>query len=153
MRIVVDEHIATAVVVALVRSGHDVVSFTDVARLSLPDNQQLEWALQAQRFFVTHDSDYAAFALEGRHHAGIAYCHPEKSAVVRGASSTLSGTRWKALLKNRCSTRSSTFRTLAPGSRRSVRSDIVPRWMSYRSCPIGLPSAGRGLEAPTFRCS
>jgi predicted nuclease of predicted toxin-antitoxin system len=56
VRLVLDEHLASAIAVELRRRGHDVLAVTEDADLQgLADEELLAWAATADRVVVTYD--------------------------------------------------------------------------------------------------
>ena len=76
-----DEHVSQAVVKGLQRRGVDILTVRAAGRSGLPDDEQLDFALQQGRVTVTMDSDYAILSAQGAQHAGIAYTHLESRSI------------------------------------------------------------------------
>jgi predicted nuclease of predicted toxin-antitoxin system len=74
VRFHLDEHIASAIAIALRQRGIEVTTSAEANLLGATDEEQLEFARQAQRVMVTHDDDYLSLHALGVPHAGIAYC-------------------------------------------------------------------------------
>ncbi|MFL6214905.1 MAG: DUF5615 family PIN-like protein [Blastocatellia bacterium] len=74
VRFHLDEHIASAIALALRLRGIEVTTAVEVGLLAASDENHLEYARQARRVIVTHDSDFLHLHASGKPHAGIAYC-------------------------------------------------------------------------------
>jgi len=81
IRFHLDENIHGGVARGLARRGIDVTTTQQGQLLGAADQTQLEFAANAGRVLVTHDSDHLSLSAAGTHHAGIAFRHPEKCSV------------------------------------------------------------------------
>lgn len=75
VRFHLDEHISLALAEGLRRRGVDVTCAVEVGLTSVRDEDQLWFASNSGRVFVTQDADYLRLHKAGIPHAGIAYCH------------------------------------------------------------------------------
>ncbi len=69
-----DEHITAKLAQALRQAGIDVTTTPEVGLRTRSDDEQLEFATQDRRVFVTHDEDFLIMAAAGYQHAGIVFC-------------------------------------------------------------------------------
>lgn len=81
IRYFMDEHYPAAVSKALRERGIDVLTVQEAGRATLPDPDQLAFALAEDRVMVTFDTDYLALHQSGDPHAGIAWCPQEKYGI------------------------------------------------------------------------
>jgi predicted nuclease of predicted toxin-antitoxin system len=81
-----DEHIPSAVIKGLRRRGIDVLSTPEADLRGAADEEQLAFAAQKRRVFVTQDDDFLIIHSQGMEHAGIVFVQPGKSIgyMVRG---------------------------------------------------------------------
>lgn len=80
--IVCDEHIKAAVLNGLRSRGFDIVTFMEVGRKSIADEEQIQWARTVGRVILTNDDDYLKLASENNSdHSGIMFCHAEKHSI------------------------------------------------------------------------
>jgi len=70
-----DEHISTALAVALRSRGIDVTTTADAGLVGVEDRDQLAFAAVAGRVMVTQDVDFLRLHAAGIPYAGIAFCH------------------------------------------------------------------------------
>jgi hypothetical protein len=89
IRLYCDEDVSVGIVENLRQRGFDVLSARDADRLHLNDDEQLAFAVTAQRAILTHnrydfEQQHARYLVEGRQHYGIilAVRRPSDSAVV-----------------------------------------------------------------------
>src|SRR5689334_19582909 len=69
-----DEHIASAIAIALRQRGIHVSTAVEVGLLAASDEAHLIFARTTRRVMVTHDDDFLHLHARGTPHAGIAYC-------------------------------------------------------------------------------
>ena len=81
LRFHLDEHIAGAIAVGLMRHGVDVTTSESANLIGADDEEQLEFALRENRVLVTHDDDFLRLHAAGTEHAGIAWCRQNKYPV------------------------------------------------------------------------
>jgi hypothetical protein len=81
LRFYFDQHIPAAVAQGLRQRGIDVLTAQDAGRCSVPDADQLQFALTEERVVVTFDPDFLALAVSGVPHAGIAWCLATKYTI------------------------------------------------------------------------
>lgn len=74
IRFHLDEHIASAIAIALRQRGIDVTTTAEANLLAATDEDQLKYAHRSRRVMVTHDDDFLNLHAHGTPHAGIAYC-------------------------------------------------------------------------------
>lgn len=101
MRLVLDEHIASAVAAELRRRDHDVVAVTETDLRGLKDEELLSWAADAGRAIVTYDvGDFGPLSEErqavGEQFAGLIFLSAKRypqgrssGALVRDLSDLL----------------------------------------------------------------
>lgn len=85
-RLYADEHFPVAIVYALRRLGHDVVTVRETgiskAGEGMPDELVLQYAAQYQRIVLTfNERDFRQLHTENARHSGIVCC-PEPSVVL-----------------------------------------------------------------------
>ena len=78
MKIHTDENVSQAVSLGLRRRGLDVTTTPEAGLLGAPDARQLDYALNAGRVMVSHDTDMLRLASAGVPHAGVAFCLKQK---------------------------------------------------------------------------
>ena len=76
-----DENVDPAIAKGLRRRGVNVSISHETGLLKAADEQQIIYAIEQNRVFVTHDEDFLVMAKQGVKHAGIAYCHPELRSI------------------------------------------------------------------------
>ncbi|MEN3336254.1 MAG: hypothetical protein V7641_5619 [Blastocatellia bacterium] len=74
IRFHLDEHIASAIAIALRQRGIDVTTAAEASLLAATDEDHLEYAHKSRRVMVTHDDDFLNLHARGTSHAGMAYC-------------------------------------------------------------------------------
>ncbi|HKP13851.1 MAG TPA: DUF5615 family PIN-like protein [Blastocatellia bacterium] len=74
VRFHLDEHITSAIALALRQRGIEVTTAAEAGLLAAKDEDHLEHARRSRRVIVTHDDDFLNLHARGRPHAGIAYC-------------------------------------------------------------------------------
>jgi predicted nuclease of predicted toxin-antitoxin system len=87
LRFHLDEHVAHAVAVGLRLRDIDVTTSAEVGLLTAPDEEQLAFSRAQGRVLVTHDADFLRLHQAGHRHAGIVYCHQQRTTIgglVRG---------------------------------------------------------------------
>ena len=80
IRFYFDEHVPRAVALGLRRRGIDVLTAQQAGRLSIPDDEQLEFAAADGRVMVSEDTDFLILHAAGASHAGIAFA-PQGTSV------------------------------------------------------------------------
>jgi predicted nuclease of predicted toxin-antitoxin system len=81
LRFHLDEHIAGAIAVGLARHGVDVTTSESTHLIGAEDEEQLEFARNEARVFVTHDDDFLRLHAVGTEHAGIAWRRQNKYLI------------------------------------------------------------------------
>ena len=75
IRFHLDEHIDPDLARALRRYGIDVTTTVEAGLRSANDRQQIDFARQERRVFVTHDTDFLRLVSAPYAHSGIVYCN------------------------------------------------------------------------------
>lgn len=81
LRFHLDESVTLLIVAGLRQRGIDVTTPQDAGLLGATDEEHLEFAQQADRVLVTHDSDFLVLHHQSSDHCGIAYCRQRKYSV------------------------------------------------------------------------
>ena len=81
IRFFMDQHIPGPASQGLRRRGIDVLTAHEAGRCSLPDPDQLAFALSEERVLVSFDPDFLALHQSGVPHAGIAWCPERKYSI------------------------------------------------------------------------
>ncbi len=76
-----DENVANAVAAGLRHRDIDVVTTIEAGHMGWADENQLQFASEAQRVIVTQDDDLLKLASRSISHAGIAYYKPQTRSI------------------------------------------------------------------------
>lgn|SRR5262249_55579874 len=74
VRFHLDEHISSAIALALRRRGIDVTTTAEAGMLGAEDIAHLDFARKSGRVMVSNDDDFLRLHANSYPHAGIAYC-------------------------------------------------------------------------------
>jgi predicted nuclease of predicted toxin-antitoxin system len=81
IRFHLDEDVDHAIAAGLRNRGIDVTTSTDAGLLGASDADQLAYAFQEGRVFITHDDDHLRHSAHGAEHAGIVFCRQGSRSV------------------------------------------------------------------------
>lgn len=81
VRFHLDESVSNAIAYGLRRRGIDVTTTPESGLISASDEKQLAFSLAQGRVLVTHDDDFVVLHRQGKPHAGIAYCGPQRRSL------------------------------------------------------------------------
>jgi predicted nuclease of predicted toxin-antitoxin system len=81
VRFHLDESVSNAIAYGLRRRGIDVTTTPELGLISASDDEQLAFALAQSRVLVTHNDDFVVLHRQGKPHAGIAYCGPQRRSL------------------------------------------------------------------------
>ena len=81
IRFHLDEHVSSAIALALRRRGIDVTTAVEAGLAGVDDHVQLAFAFQEARVMVTRDADFLRLHASRTPHAGIVY-YPQTSRTV-----------------------------------------------------------------------
>ncbi|MEM1093475.1 MAG: DUF5615 family PIN-like protein [Bacteroidota bacterium] len=82
-----DEHIHGAIIEALRRREHDVLTASEADMIGAEDVAHLRRAAAENRTLITRDDDFLRLHAQGIPHAGIVYAHQQRASIgdfVRG---------------------------------------------------------------------
>ncbi len=83
IRLHFDEHIDPSVATGVRRHGIDVTTTLDAGLQHVSDEEQLAFAADEGRVFVTRDKDFLVIHARGVPHAGIVFWHSKRRSIGR----------------------------------------------------------------------